>query len=51
MTASAGDVLTELLQLLRDQVCAEMATTASSAMVSPLPISKHPYIQPPLYLV
>ena len=44
MTASAGDVLTELLQLLRDQVRVEMASTASSALVSPLPISQ-PFLQ------
>ena len=42
MTASAGDVLTELLQLLRDQVCAEMTSTASSALVSFPPISQVP---------
>ena len=38
-TALAGDVFTELLQLIREQVRTEMASAAPSAVLSSTPVS------------
>ena len=38
-TALAGDVFTELLQLIWEQVCMEMTSAAPSAMLSSAPVS------------